>query len=101
MPLREFRRVIRDHPDSREVWENALIIERDALLGHLYERSAGGDPKAAQTLLAIRHGLTEKQPAATAAPSVVINLPGAMDAAQYLQALQPQPPQLPEDVPHG
>lgn len=98
MPLDQFRRVIADHKPSTEVWENALSIERDQLLASLYERAIGGDTKAAQTLLAVRHGMNEKQPqGASDRVSVVFNLPAAMDAKSYMKAVQVQQEQLTND----
>src|SRR6056297_203901 len=84
MPLDQFRKVIAEDPKSKEVWENALAIERDNLLEALYSKAMDGDTKAAQTLLAVRHGLTEKQPqGAQAGVSISFTLPSAMDAASY------------------
>ena len=85
MPYSEFRRVIREHQPSRKIWEDALSIECDSLLGALYARAMDGDSKAAQTLLAVRHGLTERLPqqAAQAGVQVVFNLPAAMTPDEY------------------
>lgn len=89
MPLDQFRKVIVEHGPSKQIWENALSIERDQLLASLYDRAVGGDTKAAQTLLAVRHGMTEKQPkGASDRVSVVFNLPPAMDPAEYLKAVR-------------
>lgn len=98
MPLDQFRRVVVDHAPSKEVWENALAVERDQLLGALYNKAVDGDVKAAQTLLAVRHGLTEKQPkGASERVSVVFNLPAALDPAEYLKAVQVQQERLKHD----
>lgn len=95
MPLDQFRRVITDHAPSKEVWNNALAIERDALLTALYDKAQAGDTRAAQTLLAVRHGLSEKQPqGAGERVSVVFNLPPAMDPEQYAKALRVNPEAL-------
>jgi|SRR5690554_4238590 len=89
MPLDQFRRVIAENKQSKEIWDNALSIERDQLLNALYNRALDGDTKAAQTLLAVRHGMTEKQPqGASERVSVVFNLPAAMDTEGYLKAIQ-------------
>jgi len=61
MPLNEFRRVIGEHKPSTAIWDNALAVERDQLLAALY-KAVEGDTKAAQTLLAVRHGMSEKAP---------------------------------------
>ncbi|GGY81982.1 hypothetical protein [Marinobacter zhanjiangensis] len=89
MPLDQFRRVIAEHKPSKEIWDNALAVERDQLLGAMYARAMEGDTKAAQTLLAVRHGMTEKQPkGASERVSVVFNLPQALDPAEYLKSVQ-------------
>lgn len=89
MPLDQFRRVIAEHKPSKEIWDNALAVERDQLLAALYARAMEGDTKANQTLLAVRHGLTEKQPKGTSERvSVVFNLPQALDPAEYLKSVQ-------------
>jgi len=94
MPLDQFRRVIKDHGPSKEVWQNALAVERDQLLDALYCKAQDGDTKAAQTLLAVRHGLSDKAPTASSERvSVVFNLPSALDPAEYLKAVVTEPPQ--------
>lgn len=88
MPLDQFRKVIVEHALSKAVWENALAIERDNLLASLYDKAVGGDTKAAQTLLAIRHGMSEKAPQGSSERvTVVFNLPAAMTPDQYAKAL--------------
>lgn len=96
MPLRDFRSVISDHKPSKEIWETALSIERDQLLKALYQKAVDGDTRAAQTLLAVRHGLSEKAPqGAGERVSVVFNLPSAMDPAEYLKAITVKQDALP------
>jgi hypothetical protein len=96
MPLDQFRRVIAEHKPSKAVWDNALSIERDNLLQALYHKATQGDVKAAQTLLAVRHGLSEKAPQGSGGGvSVVFNLPSAMDPAEYLKAITVQQDALP------
>lgn len=98
MPLDQLRRVISDNPKSKEIWENALAIERDNLLSALYERAVGGDTKAAQTLLATRHGMSEKQPQGSGERvSVTFNLPAAMSPTDYAKLIQATPEALPDD----
>ena len=81
MPLADLRRVVREHGPSREIWEHALAVERDTLLDALYKRAVDGDTKAAQTLLAVRHGLSEKGAGGGAERvHVTFNLPTAMSA---------------------
>ncbi|RBP69602.1 hypothetical protein [Marinobacter nauticus] len=97
MPLDQFRRVIAEHKPSKEIWDNALAVERDQLLAALYARAMEGDTKANQTLLAVRHGLTEKQPkGASERVSVVFNLPQALDPAEYVKAIQVEQERLPD-----
>nr|BBD50121.1 hypothetical protein [Haliea sp. ETY-M] len=89
MRPKDFRRVIKENETARTIWEDALAVERDALIDALYNRAVGGDAKAAQYLLAARHGMSDKAPEAPAQPvSVTFNLPAAMDAREYLNALQ-------------
>jgi len=95
MPFTELRRVITEHPPSQKIWNDCLAIERDTLLKSLYSAAVGGDTKAAQTLLAVRHGLSEKQPqGASERVSVVFNLPAAMSPEDYLKAVKVEPERL-------
>ncbi|QIB66974.1 hypothetical protein [Kineobactrum salinum] len=96
MPLDQFRRVVQEHAPSKLIWETALSIERDQLLDALYCRAVDGDTRAAQTLLAVRHGLSEKAPQGSGGGvSVVFNLPSAMDPQAYLEAIQVKQEALP------
>jgi len=89
MPLDQLRKVITEHKPSKEIWENALAVERDQLLSALYARAMEGDTKANQTLLAVRHGMSEKQPRGSSERvSVVFNLPAALDPAEYMKAVR-------------
>lgn len=92
MPLEQFQEVIKEHKDSRLIWEAALAIERDLLVEVLYEKATKeGDIKAAQHLLATRHGISEKQPlGGNNGVQITFQLPSAMDAGSYLNAIQPQ-----------
>ena len=97
MPLSEFRRVIGEHKPSTAIWDNALAVERDQLLAALYNKAVEGDTKAAQTLLAVRHGMSEKQPQGDSGRvSVVFNLPAAMDAAEYMKAVKVEQERIPD-----
>ena len=97
MPLNEFRRVIGEHKPSKEIWDVALAVERDQLLAAMYDRAIEGDTKAAQTLLAVRHGMSEKQPQGDSGRvSVVFNLPAAMDAAEYMKAVKVEQERIPD-----
>lgn len=89
IPLDQFRRVIKDDKRSREIWDNALAIERDALLTALYARAVDGDTNACRTLLATRHGMSERQPQGSGERvSVVFNLPAAMKPEDYAKLVQ-------------
>jgi len=97
MPLSEFRRVIGEHKPSTAIWDNALAVERDQLLGALYNKAVEGDTKAAQTLLAVRHGMSEKQPQGNSERvNIVFSLPAAMDAGEYAKAVRVEQERLPD-----
>ena len=97
MPLDQFRTVIAEHKPSGKIWDNALAVERDQLLGALYNKAVEGDTKAAQTLLAVRHGMSEKAPQGNSERvSVVFNLPAAMDASEYMKAVKVEQERLPD-----
>jgi len=97
MPLSEFRRVIGEHKPSTAIWDNALAVERDQLLAALYNKAVEGDTKAAQTLLAVRHGMSEKAPQGNSERvSVVFNLPAAMDASEYAKAVRVEQERIPD-----
>ena len=72
MPLVSLRHVIATHAPSRRIWEDCLAIERDGLLAALFDRATAGDARAATTLLAIRHGLTDRAPQS---PQMKFDLP--------------------------
>lgn len=89
MPLSQFRNVIRDNGEARTIWETALSIERDALLGALYDRAVDGDTNAARTLLATRHNMSERAPAGGGdRVQISFHLPAAMSADEYKKLVQ-------------
>ena len=98
MPLEQLRRVLKEHKPSAEIWDNALSIERDALLEALYSKATkDGDVKAAQTLLAARHGVSDKVPQNNGdRVNITFQLPAAMDPGDYLKAIQPKVEALPD-----
>jgi hypothetical protein len=97
MPLSEFRRVIGEHKPSTAIWDNALAVERDQLLAALYNKAVEGDTKAAQTLLAVRHGMSEKAPQGNSERvNIVFSLPQAMDAAEYAKAVRVEQERIPD-----
>lgn len=92
IPLDQFRTIIVEHSPSKKIWENALAVERDQLLDSLYNKAIDGDTKATQTLLAVRHGMTEKQPQGhSERVSVVFNLPPALDPKDYINSIKVNP----------
>lgn len=95
VPLHEFRRVIRKNPEAKALWEEALSVERDALISALFNRAIEGDTKAAQFLLSARHGMSDKQ---TDQPGERVNitfqLPAALNPDQYAKLVQVSKPEL-------
>jgi len=98
IPLHEFRKVIKKNPDAKALWDEALSVERDALLNALFNRAIEGDSKAAQYLLAARHGMSEKTADLNPADRVNITfqLPAALSPEQYTRLVQQTPPALTE-----
>jgi len=98
VPLNEFRRVIAKNPEAKALWQEALSVERDALLGALFNKAMEGDSKSAQFLLSARHGMNEK---ATETPGERINitfqLPAALSPDQYTKLVQNEPAKLTND----
>lgn len=93
VPLKDFRRVIAKNPEAKALWQEAMSVERDALIGALFNRAIEGDTKAAQFLLAARHGLSERQ---TEQPGERVNitfqLPAALSNEQYAKLVQSTEP---------
>lgn len=90
VPLHEFRRVIAKNPEAKALWQEALSVERDALLNALFNRAIEGDTKAAQFLLAARHGMSEKQTEAIGERvNITFQLPAALSHEQYTKLLHP------------
>jgi len=100
MSLRAFRRLLKDSQDAAEVWDEAMAFERDALLERLHRRVQEGDARAAQYLLAARHGVTDRPEGDSKQaqqPSVHIHLPSAMTPDQYARAIEATPGNRLED----
>lgn len=89
VPLHEFRRVITKNPEAKALWQEALSVERDALINALFNKAMEGDSKSAQFLLAARHGMSEKQ---TETPGERVNitfqLPAALNPDQYTKLIK-------------
>ena len=97
MPLHEFRKVIKKNPDARALWQQALSVERDALIGALFNRAIEGDTKAAQFLLDARHGMTEKQADQFGERvNITFQLPAALNQEQYSKLMQVSTQELPK-----
>ena len=102
VPLHEFRRVITKNPEGKALWQEALSVERDALIGVLFNRAIEGDTKAAQFLLAARHGMTEKQVEQGGdRVNITFQLPAALNPEQYAKLIQsttPEPAKLTNEL---
>ena len=95
VPLGEFRRVISKNPEAKALWQEALSVERDALIHALFNRAIEGDTRAAQFLLSARHGMSEKQIESQGdRVNITFQLPAAMSPDQYTQLVNPTPPQV-------
>lgn len=93
VPLKDFRRVITKNPEAKALWQEAMSVERDALIGALFSRAIEGDTKAAQFLLAARHGMSERQVDTPGERvSIVFQLPAALNPEQYAKLVQLQTP---------
>ncbi len=97
MPVDQFRSVVSDDKKSKEIWNEALAVEKDTLLEKLWALADSGDRQAATTLLAVRHGLTEKQPTGGGG-GVTVNftLPAALDPSEYMKTVQAVQKSLPD-----
>ena len=90
MPLKDFRRCITKDERSKAVWDEAMAVERDVLMGLMYQKAKEGDTKAAQFLLASRHGMSERTPESTGrGVNITFQLPAALPASEYLEQLKP------------
>jgi hypothetical protein len=84
VPLNEFRRVISKNPEAKALWQEALSVERDALINALFNRAIEGDTKAAQFLLSARHGMSEKHTESLGdRVNITFQLPAALSPDQY------------------
>lgn len=102
MPVDQFKAVITDHKPSREIWETALAVERDTLFEKLWNLAQGGDRQAATALLAMRHGLNEKQPSGGGGGvNISFTLPASLDPEQYLKTVQATAKALPDGGDNG
>ncbi len=92
MGFRAWRRILAEDADAGALWAEALAIERDAIVGKLFDRAMEGDVQAARFMLGARHGLREQGGTGDATrSSVTINLPGSMSAKQYERLITVEP----------
>lgn len=103
IPLDQFKKILRDHPPSKRLWDSAMAVERESLFQRMFEASAAGDLKATQFLLAARHGVTEKTEAAQAPVNISLRLPGSFPMEQWEKVIhqphQDSPPRQLEEIP--
>ncbi|MCC5927593.1 MAG: hypothetical protein JJU41_13660 [Bacteroidetes bacterium] len=82
-------RIKREDETTREVLEQARMIEHDKLFGVLYEKAMKGDSTASMFLLKTRHGYKEgAEVQNTNAIAVQITLPGSMKPEEYIKTMQ-------------
>lgn len=98
VPLNEFRRVISKNPEAKALWQEALSVERDALINALFNRAIEGDTKAAQFLLSARHGMSEKQTESLGdRVNITFQLPAALSPDQYTKLVKQDNPKLTDE----
>lgn len=97
--FRTWRRILRQDEDAKALWQEAMAVERDAVVQKLFERAMEGETAAARFLLGARHGLREQGDTGgdSGRSAVTINLPGSMSRAQYAKLIQVEP----EALEHG
>jgi hypothetical protein len=79
-------RIKTENEEAKQALEAARAIEKDQLVGMLFEKAMKGDSTAAMFLLKTRHGYLEgKQHVSANQVNVQITLPGAKDESQYLK----------------
>ena len=89
IPLHEFRRVITKNPEAKALWAEALSVERDVLINTLFNKAIEGDAKAAQYLLAARHGMSEKvTDNNNDRVNITFQLPAALSQDHYAKLMQ-------------
>jgi hypothetical protein len=79
-------RIKTENEEAKHALEAARAIEKDQLVGMLFDKAMKGDSTAAMFLLKTRHGYLEgKQHVSANQVNVQITLPGAKDESQYLK----------------
>jgi hypothetical protein len=82
-------RIKREDETTRDVLEQARMIEHDSLFGVLYEKAVKGDSTSAMFLLKTRHGYKEgAEVQNNNAVAVQITLPGSMKPEDYIKTMQ-------------
>jgi hypothetical protein len=85
LDYRTWQRIRAEDPQAKAAYEEARALERDKLVGALYEKALKGDGPAAMFLLKTRHAYREQGPAdgEQQGAQVNINLPASMTPEQW------------------
>jgi hypothetical protein len=82
-------RIKTENEEAKQALEAARAIEKDQLVGMLFDKAMKGDSTAAMFLLKTRHGYLEgKQHVNANQVNVQISVPGSMDAEQYQKKIE-------------
>jgi len=98
MDYRTWARIRDTDPEAKAAYREAKAIERDALVGKLYEQAMEGNTVAAIFLLKARHGYRDiGDPPAPEGSRVnlVFNLPAPLEPDQYTKLVEVHPGTLP------
>ncbi len=116
LDLKTWRRIRDEDPDAKAAWEEARALERDKLVGSLFEQAVGypaeydaagnliraelkPSPVPAMFLLKARHGYRDAGPAdgGDGGPRVnlTFNLPAPLNGDQYRRLVEVHPEALP------
>lgn len=84
LDYKSWKRILEDDPEAKEVWDQALAIERDRLVEKLHELATDGNLNALRLMLAARHGVHESNAnGETEQSKVTINLPSSLTSNEY------------------
>lgn len=86
LDYKSWKRILEDDPEAKEVWDQALAIERDRLVEKLHELATDGNLNALRLMLASRHGIHESNATGESAgdqAKININLPSSLTANEY------------------
>ena len=76
-----------EDPSIEEALEAGRAIWHNQLVGKLHSKAMKGDTVALLFLLKTRFGYREGDSPQESRPTITINLPGSLDAAQYAKAI--------------